>query len=241
MAIRSARDCSCCSGVFFEPFKTGWERPLGSLSPWQPRPCPGFEHHVCPGATGAAQEPEARPAHAPLRGTASRAGYSSSPWAFGVPGGAARETSGDRARWPCTPPARLPGQPRGKAGGLSWDPTAGWEVTPAEPGSGGQPQASELCYCFCYCSEDSALETGPQGEGKAVPDLAHTAGLTQGADGSHVALVPGAEFRGVVAGRGVQAVAGRHVAGSLQVALAKREETRREKAFCEHAWKGTGR
>lgn len=96
------------------------------------------------------------------------------------------------------------------------------------------PPASGHC-------EDTALETGPEGEGReGIPDLAHTAGLTQGADGSHVALVPRAEFRGVVAGRGVQTVAGRHVACSLQVALAKREKKRREKLFCEHAH-GRGR
>lgn len=89
--------------------------------------------------------------------------------------------------------------------------------------------------------KDTALESGPEGGGEGIPDLAHTAGLTQGADGSHVALVPGAEFRGVVAGRGVQAVAGRHVACSLQVALARREKKRREEAFCEHARKGQSR
>lgn len=56
------------------------------------------------------------------------------------------------------------------------------------------PPASSHC-------EDTVLETRPKGEGReGIPDLAHTAGLTQGADGSHVALVPRAEFRGVVAG-----------------------------------------
>lgn len=56
--------------------------------------------------------------------------------------------------------------------------------------------------------------------------LAHTAGLAQGAHGPHVALVPGAEFRGVVVGSGVQAVTDRHLTHSLQVALATREEKR---------------
>lgn len=59
------------------------------------------------------------------------------------------------------------------------------------------------------------------------PHLAHAAGLAEGADGPHVALVPGAELRGVVVGRGVQPVAGRPVAGSLQVALATGEKERR--------------
>ena len=92
------------------------------------------------------------------------------------------------------------------------------------------------------CREDVASETGPEGEGtERVPNLAHTAGLTQGADGSHVALVPGAEFRGVVLGRGVQAVGSRHVPCGLQVALAKREKEMKRKAFREHAPKGESR
>lgn len=70
------------------------------------------------------------------------------------------------------------------------------------------------------------VERGQAGGGQGS-HLAHAAGLAQGADGSHVALVPGAELRGVVVGRGVQAVAGRPVAGSLQVALATEKEERR--------------
>lgn len=65
--------------------------------------------------------------------------------------------------------------------------------------------------------------------GRGGPHLAHAAGLAEGADSTHVALVPGAELRGVVVGRGVQPVAGRPVAGSLQVALATGEKERRQR------------
>lgn len=47
--------------------------------------------------------------------------------------------------------------------------------------------------------------------------LADTASLAEGADGPHVALVPGAELWGVVVGGGIQGEAGMHVPGGLQV------------------------
>lgn len=47
--------------------------------------------------------------------------------------------------------------------------------------------------------------------------LANTASLTEGADGPHVALVPGAKLGGVVVGGGVQCEARMHVPGGLQV------------------------
>lgn len=106
----------------------------------------------------------------------------------------------------------------------------------------GSRQEPHICSRPCPSRlQGHGFRERTRGGGEGIPDLAHTAGLTQGADGSHVALVPGAEFRGVVAGRGVQAVAGRHVACSLQVALARREKKRREEAFCEHARKGQSR
>lgn len=50
-----------------------------------------------------------------------------------------------------------------------------------------------------------------------LADLANTASLTKGADGPHVALVPGAKLGGVVVGGGVQGEARMHVPGGLQV------------------------
>ena len=83
-----------------------------------------------------------------------------------------------------------------------------------------------------------------QGADREGPHLAHAAGLAEGADGTHVALVPGAELRGVVVGRGVQPVAGRPVAGSLQVALATGEKERRQRPRehrCrDHVWQCPG-
>ena len=81
------------------------------------------------------------------------------------------------------------------------------------------------------CSRPAALAGADSGRGgrEEGPHLADAAGLAEGADGPHVALVPGAEFRGAVVGRGVQAVAGRPVAGSLQVALATGKTRREEK------------
>lgn len=55
--------------------------------------------------------------------------------------------------------------------------------------------------------------------------LANTTGLTEGADGSHVALVPGPKLGGVVVGGGVQGNAGMDVSGGLQmVALTEQRE-----------------
>lgn len=47
--------------------------------------------------------------------------------------------------------------------------------------------------------------------------LTHTAGLTERADGPHVALVPGAKLGGVVVGGRIQSKAGMHFPGGLQV------------------------
>lgn len=71
------------------------------------------------------------------------------------------------------------------------------------------------------------LQRADPGRGGEAADLAHTAGLAQGADGPHVALVPGAELRGVVAGGRVQATVSRQVTGRLQ---AERERGWRERA-----------
>lgn len=55
--------------------------------------------------------------------------------------------------------------------------------------------------------------------------MADAARLTEGADGPHVALVPGAELWGVVVGGGIQGEAGVHVSGGLQVvALTEQRE-----------------
>lgn len=47
--------------------------------------------------------------------------------------------------------------------------------------------------------------------------LANAAGLAEGADGSHVALVPGTELGGVVVGGGIQGDAGMDVSRGLQM------------------------
>lgn len=47
--------------------------------------------------------------------------------------------------------------------------------------------------------------------------LADTAGLAEGADGSHIALVPGTELGGVVVGGGIQGDAGMDVSCGLQM------------------------
>lgn len=61
-----------------------------------------------------------------------------------------------------------------------------------------------------------------------LADLADTAGLTESADGPHVALVPGAKLGRVVVGGGIQGNARMHVPGGLQVvALTEQTETRR--------------
>lgn len=63
--------------------------------------------------------------------------------------------------------------------------------------------------------------------------LADAARLTEGADGAHVALVPGAELWGVVVGGGIQGEAGMHVPGGLQVvALTERGEKDGETGGC---------
>lgn len=52
------------------------------------------------------------------------------------------------------------------------------------------------------------------------PHLAHLANatsLTEGADGPHVALVPGAKLGGVVVGGRVQGNAWMHISGGLQM------------------------
>lgn len=60
--------------------------------------------------------------------------------------------------------------------------------------------------------------------------LANTASLTKGADGPHIALVPGAKLGRVVVGRGVQGNAWVHVPGGLQVvALTEQREKRRSR------------
>ena len=48
-----------------------------------------------------------------------------------------------------------------------------------------------------------------------LADLANTACLTEGADGPHIALVPGAKLGGVVVGGGIQGNAWMHVPGGL--------------------------
>lgn len=61
--------------------------------------------------------------------------------------------------------------------------------------------------------------------------LANTACLTEGADGPHVALVPGAKLGRVVVGTGIQGNARVHVPGGLHVvALTERRETKERQA-----------
>lgn len=69
-----------------------------------------------------------------------------------------------------------------------------------------------------------------------LADLANTTSLTEGADGSHVALVPGAKLGRVVVGGGVQGNAWMYVSGGLQmVALTEqREKQRRRQGVGEH-------
>lgn len=60
--------------------------------------------------------------------------------------------------------------------------------------------------------------------------LANTAGLTEGADSPHIALVPGAKLGRVVVGGGIQGNAWMHVPGSLQVvALTEQRKKRRSR------------
>lgn len=69
-----------------------------------------------------------------------------------------------------------------------------------------------------------------------LADLANTTSLTEGADGPHVALVPGAKLGRVVVGGGVQGNAWMYVSGGLQmVALTEqREKRRRRQGVGEH-------
>lgn len=69
-----------------------------------------------------------------------------------------------------------------------------------------------------------------------LADLANTTSLTEGADGPHVALVPGAKLGRVVVGGGVQGNAWMYVSGGLQmVALTEqREKQRRRQGVGEH-------
>lgn len=69
-----------------------------------------------------------------------------------------------------------------------------------------------------------------------LADLANTTSLTEGADGPHVALVPGAKLGRVVAGGGVQGNAWMYISGGLQmVALTEqREKRRRRQGVGEH-------
>lgn len=61
--------------------------------------------------------------------------------------------------------------------------------------------------------------------------MANTAGLAEGADGPHVALVPGAKLGRVVVGRRIQGNARVHVPGGLQVvALTEREREEEKQA-----------
>lgn len=60
--------------------------------------------------------------------------------------------------------------------------------------------------------------------------LANTASLTEGADGPHIALVPGAKLGRVVVGGGIQGTAWMHVPGGLQVvALTEQRKKRRSR------------
>lgn len=62
-----------------------------------------------------------------------------------------------------------------------------------------------------------------------LANLANTAGLAEGADSPHVALVPGAELGRVVVGGGVQGYAWMQISGRLQmVALTEQREKRRK-------------
>lgn len=68
-------------------------------------------------------------------------------------------------------------------------------------------------------------ESSDTGAHTHLAHLADTASLTEGADGPHVALVPGAELWGVVVGGGIQGEARMHVPGGLQVvALTEQRE-----------------
>lgn len=57
--------------------------------------------------------------------------------------------------------------------------------------------------------------------------LANTASLTEGADCSHIALVPGAKLGRVVVGRRIQCNAWVHVPGGLQVVALTEEREKK--------------